>query len=556
MPQLVAIGVDAAERSVVERMMASGKMPNLRALAERAARFRLQNVASYRSDLAWVRFLTGRSEASLGWHGVLDFDPATYVVEGHGTLAARPFYAADDRRTIVFDVPGSVIDGAVEGVQVTGWGTHSPQWWRASSPPGLLRDIDARFGTNPAFGNEHDIAWHEPGRIDALAAASRIGARRRVDAVQWLAESNRDCDLLLTATSEIHTMGHQLWFGIDDTHPLHGVAPTTALAQERMVDAFVDTDDALGQVIGGLAPDATIVVFALHGMQPADDAAATVLLPELLHRLHLGRHALRDEDLRSWRAAGCPPRLLSPGMPWHRYLRDRFQDGPGDVVRRIGRMAPPPLYAWARRAAGKPALYDPAELPAGTPPEVDPALAGAWRHTDVDWQVTAWYRRHWPVMPYFAVPTFDDTLLRINLAGREARGVVPLDGYARACGEATAFVRELTDARTGEPAVAEVTPLRASDPMDPDGPNADLMVRWRGSPDALVHPRLGAVGPVPHARTGGHSTNGFAFIAGPGIDPGDRGQRPAADLPPTLLALMGSQGPSVEGTPLLERSAS
>ncbi len=556
MPKLAAIGIDAAEYTLVERLMAGGKLPNLRALAERSARFKLENDPTYRSDLAWVRFLTGRSAAALGWYGVLDFDPVTYAVAGHGTLEATPFYAFPDRRTIAFDLPGSVIDDGVSGVQVTGWGTHSPQWWRASSPAGVLREIDARFGTNPAFGNEHDITWHEPGRIDALAAASRTGLRRRIDAFQWLTEANPDCDLLLTAASEVHTMCHHLWFAVDDTHPLHGVAPTTDLAQQRVVDTFVDVDEAVGRVVAGLPPDAVVVVFALHGMQPADDVAATVLLPELLHRFHLGRRALRNEDIDAWRAAGCPPRLLEAGMPWHRYVRDRFHDGPADLVRRVGRMAPPSLYRLARRAAGKPPLYDPGELPAQTPPEVDLSSVGRWHHDDIDWSVTSWYRRHWPAMPWFALPTFDDALLRINLAGRESRGMVPQTDYARACADATAFVRELVDGRTGQPAVAEVIPLRASDPFDRRGPNADLLVRWQGAPDALLHPTLGAVGPVPHARTGGHSANGFAFVAGPGIDPGDRGVRPAADLTPTLVALMGAHHPGVEGTPLLPMAPS
>jgi predicted AlkP superfamily phosphohydrolase/phosphomutase len=551
MPKVAAIGIDAAEYGWVERLMATGQLPNLRALAARSARFRLETVAKYRSDLAWVRFLTGRSEESLGWHGLMEFDPQTYLVEGHGTLEATPFYALADRRTVVFDVPGSVIDAAVEGVQVTAWGAHSPQWWRASRPPGLLREIDTRFGTNPTFGNDFDISWHEPGRIEALSAATRVGSQRRVDALQWLAESNPDWDLLLTTVSEVHSMGHLFWFGVDDTHPLHGRAATTDLAGQALVDTLVATDEAVGRLVDGLPPDTTVVVFALHGMQPADDVAATVLLPELLHRLHLGRSALRAGDPQAWRAAGCPPALLAPGTPWHRYVRDRFHDGPGDLVRRLGRLAPPGVYGLARRAAGKPALHDPAQLVATTPPETDLATAGAWRHQDIDWSVVSWYRRHWPAMPWFAIPTFDDALLRINLAGRESRGVVPAEGYVRACADASAFVRALRDARTGEPAVAEVTLLRASDPFDPQGPNADVLVRWQGAPDALVHPTLGMVGPVPHARTGAHSANGFALVAGPGIDPGDRGVRPAADLPPTLVALMGADAPEVEGTPLI-----
>jgi predicted AlkP superfamily phosphohydrolase/phosphomutase len=525
MPQLAAIGIDAAELSLVQRLMAAGKLPNLRALSERSARFRLESVSAYRSDLAWVRFLTGRSAESLGWHGVLDFDPTRYVVEGHGTLVAAPFYALADRRSVVFDVPGSVIDEAVDGVQVTGWGTHSAQWWRASSPAGLLSEIDARFGTNPAFGNEHDIAWHEPGRIDALAEASRTGSRRRIDALLWLAESSPGWDLLLSATSEVHTMCHQLWFGVDEDHPLHGIAPTTQLAGQRVIDTFVDTDDAVGRVVAALGPDVTVVVFALHGMQPADDAAATVLLPEA-------------------------------GMPWHRYLRDRFHDGRADLVRRAGRLAPPGVYGLARRIAGKPALYDPAELPVSTPPEVDLATAGTWLHRDMDWSVSSWYRRHWRGMPWFAIPTFDDALIRINLEGRESHGMVPRSGYDRACADITTFVHELVDGRTGRPAVAEVALLRAADPFDARGANADVLVRWNGAPDALLHPALGMVGPVPHARTGGHSSNGFAFIAGPGINPGDRGTHPVADLTATLVALMGAQNEAVEGISLLTAAGS
>lgn len=555
MPPVAAIGIDAAEYSLVERLMAAGRLPNLRALSARSARFGLRNVAAYRSDMAWVRFLTGRSDASLGWHGLLGFDPSTYAVHDHGTLVAPPFYAVEGRRTVVFDVPGSVVHDGVDGIQVTAWGAHGPQWWRASAPAGLLRDIDARFGTNPSFGNEHDIAWHEPTRIDALADACRTGARRRIDAVRWLAESNPGWDLLLTATAEVHTMGHLFWFGVDDRHPLHGLAPTTEQAGERVIETLVDTDVAVGRLLEVLPPDTVVVVFALHGMQPADDAAATVLLPELLHRLHVGRPALRDEDVRAWRDAGCPPCLMPAGMPWHRYVRDRFHDGPADLARRAGRLAPPGAYRLARRIAGRPALYDPAELPVATPPEVDLTHAGVWRLEVTDWQVTSWYRRHWAKMPWFALPTFDDALIRINLVGREARGVVAQEDYAQACRDATVFLHRLLDGRTGRPAVAEVIALRTSDPLDPAGPNADLLVRWDGAPDALLHPELGMVGPVPHARTGGHSSNGFAMISGPGIDPGDRGVRPAADLTPTLLDIMGADDPTIEGTSLLTATA-
>ena len=49
----------------------------LRDIAARGTRVRLRNVQAYRSELAWVQFLTGQTTSDLGWWGQLQFDPAT-----------------------------------------------------------------------------------------------------------------------------------------------------------------------------------------------------------------------------------------------------------------------------------------------------------------------------------------------------------------------------------------------------------------------------------------------------------------------------------------------
>ena len=95
------------------------------------------------------------------------------------------------------------------------------------------------------------------------------------------------------------------------------------------------------------------------------------------------------------------------------------------------------------------------------------------------------------------------------------------------------------DPRTGEPVVADVLRLRAEDPMDPEGPDADLQFIWSHATDSWDHPKAGLIGPFPYRRTGGHSRKGFAVFAGPGIEPGDLGERNALDLTPTLLDLLG-----------------
>lgn len=175
-PRVAAIAIDAAKWSVVDRLMRGGRLPHLRAVAERCARARLRNVEVYRSELVWVQFLTGKGAADHRWRGQIHFDAATYSAYGRGTLDAAPFYAQGlEVPVVAFDLIHSVIAGGVEGDQVTAWGAHSPQYPHSSRPAGLLAEIDRRFGTNPAFGNDLDIGWYEPALSNPLLCwSSRI----------------------------------------------------------------------------------------------------------------------------------------------------------------------------------------------------------------------------------------------------------------------------------------------------------------------------------------------------------------------------------------------
>ena len=168
-----------------------------------------------------------------------------------------------------------------------------------------------------------------------------------------------------------------------------------------------------------------------------------------------------------------------------------------------------------------------------------------------DWIAAAWYRDAWPRLPAFAIPGFSDAQIRINLDGRERDGIVDRDDYARACDDVERMLRSCRNGATGAPLVREVHRIRAGDPYAPDGPPADLIVQLHGA-DAIEHPELGAVGPIVTARTGGHTTNGFAFVVGPGIAPGPRGTFAVCDLSATILELLGAHPSTpLDGRPFL-----
>jgi predicted AlkP superfamily phosphohydrolase/phosphomutase len=165
---------------------------------------------------------------------------------------------------------------------------------------------------------------------------------------------------------------------------------------------------------------------------------------------------------------------------------------------------------------------------------------------DMEWQPAYRYRHYWPRMEAFALPSYYDGQIRLNLRGRERNGRVDPARYDETVQAVETLLGECRNSLTGEPAVAFVERASTRDPLALDPSEADLRVVWRGLITGLEHPRLGLVGPVALRRTGGHTgSHGVAYISAPGIAPGDHGVRSSFDVAPTVVDLLG--GPPVLG---------
>jgi predicted AlkP superfamily phosphohydrolase/phosphomutase len=548
--RVVAVGLDAAQWSLVESMIDAGEMPRLAALRERAAVARLRH-ADYRSGLVWEHFLRGRGVDGCGRASVVEFDPGDYSVTKLGALPEPPFFAGVDGRTICFDVPYvSLASVPRDTVAVTAWGAHDPGYPRASVPPGLLTQIDELFAPHPAFDNDYAIVWHRPEAMEALVHALVRGVRHRAEIACWLLDRFPDWKLFVTVLSEPHSAAEQLWHGIARDYPV-GAVVDAGIAEAHLRDVYRAVDASVGLLVDALPPDTTVVLFSMHGTGTNDaDVASMVLLPELLHRLHTGQPFLREVDTEAWAAAGHPLVVPPPDQSWDVTLKHRLPPvprapappGPTYLRRALHRLR----RATSRGASGSVGALG---MPIAPETDADPTAIGI-PHDPIEWQVATRYRPWWPGMRAFALPTFYDGRVRINLEGRERAGVVPRAGYEQACAEVEAVLDACRDARTGERVVADVVRLRADDPLAPGGPDADLQIIWSRPSDAFTHPDAGTIGPFPFRRTGGHTPDGFAFVLGPDIDPVDLGEHDALAITATVATLAGADADGLDAPPL------
>ena len=159
-------------------------------------------------------------------------------------------------------------------------------------------------------------------------------------------------------------------------------------------------------------------------------------------------------------------------------------------------------------------------------------------------------------MPAFALPSFYDGRIRVNLRGRERDGVVDPADYERVCDDIEQLLRECRDPRTGEP-VAGRGGAGGGDPFSISGTDADLVIVWRAGSCAFEHPEHGLIGPVPFLRSGGHTgPYGFAYIADSDLPAGDHGVRSAFDVAPTIVEMVDCPAiDGMSGTSLLQHRA-
>lgn len=503
---LAILQFDAASASVLERLLAEGRLPTLAALRQRGPWHELEAPATQFAAGAQHSLYSG---VPLADHGL--FYPFQWAAEeqrvrymaafeapspvwerlgrhGARTLAVDPYESRAPRE----DPPGAL---------VCGWQLHDrvvlQQW---SAPGDTHRRLERLFGAPEPV----DEVFGRHGAEEMLGLRRRLlGAPSRVADAAGLLLPEQRFDLAWLTFCAAHVAGHQFW-DLSQLDPAGLDEAAERVLGGTLDDVYAAVDTALARVLAGLPDGTDVMVVSPVGMEVNTSRAD--LLPEMLRAVLDPATAAAAEPSSIWRLRATLPSGLR------------------------------------------------ARVASALPERVALDLTSRLELRGVDWGTTR----------AFAHPAENQGYIRINLRGRERDGIVApedadalmdeivvglgtfcdLDGHA-----AVASVERVAE-RFGVGARAHLLP--------------DLIVRWTDRPttrlEGVRSPRYGTVRRhgVGSGRSGNHTEGDAWALVVPGASRLVEPSRPARleDVAATAAALAGAEVGDMVGEPLLEPLAS
>jgi predicted AlkP superfamily phosphohydrolase/phosphomutase len=501
--RLLVIGLDSADRHLIEQWVADGSLPNFQRLYSDAVRGDSRNPTGLVAGTVWPTFYSGVRPGRTGrFRGTTQFLTGTYQ---HGDIGTKIYdfpnfweiLSRNGRRTTVIDAPYAFLSSEPNVTQVVDWCSHSP--WKdgttVSSPPELTAWIRERYGRDPVgkcdfahLDNTEDFRRF----TDGLCA--RIQTRTALT-LELLRDSSSE--VFFNVFSECHCAGHQLWHIHDPSHPLHDPQLLTALGGDPLKRVYKAVDAAVGQLIQSVDPGTGVLVFCSHGIGPA--YTGTHLLDEILLRL----------------------------------------EGRSSPKRRQG-LAQVMVSAWTR-------------LPQRVRTFLTPLQKRLWPRLKANLVQPGKGNRK-----YFEIIVNDAAGgIRLNLKGREPDGIVePGAEYDEICAQLRRDLLEVVNPATGNPLVDRIIKTRDTHAGLHADRLPDLLVIWNrsGPISEAKSPRIGHIRRkfvFRNHRTGDHTEDdGLFFFMGPGIVPCHLDEVSVADLAPTIAAMFGVEIPDADGQPL------
>lgn len=496
--RVLVIGLDAADRELIELWCGQGLLPNLSQMRADGAWGNLNTTADVVHVSAWPSIFSGTTPDK---HGLYH----AYVMRPGEQAPGRPrpddcpvpflWKLLDDegKKTIVMDAFLTCPLRDFTGVQIVDWGSWTWFSGQEIQPASIKVEMEKRFGSYPA--EDHSKVGMTP-PPDPLGFRERLlaGVAKKADVAEWLM-SSQDWDFFLMVFGECHAAGHYFWHYQDPKYVAYP-EQCNPLLRTALRDVYVALDEAIGRFRAQADDNTTVIVTSGDGMGP--NYSGSHLLGDVLTRMQrTNDHSTGEAD-----ASSAPRR---------------------GVFSTLRNMVPKEL----RAAVSKYVL----------PRSINERLSLHWKTADIDWASTR----------AFQIDNANEGFVRINLKGREPEGIVePENEYDALCDDLVNVAKGMTNPSNGRPAAACVHktvdlysgPCRAQMP--------DVIINWDPAAEittALATEQYGTVtseqpgcGISPY-YTGNHLPNAFLAAVGPGVQPGLVLEGVSIlDLAPTILA--------------------
>jgi Type I phosphodiesterase / nucleotide pyrophosphatase len=302
-PKVAILCADGASFTVLDPLLAAGKLPNIAGLIERGARCVLQSADPPKaSPVLWATIFTGASKER---HGILSFT----VVEPDGRTR---IYASTDRKLAAL---WNLVDARGGSAGVVG----NLNTWPAEPVNGyVVSDRFARgdYGRDPAeravsarvthpealleqlrpllpgpdaptrdelarLGTFSDAEWEalKHGNDDDAELRNGLLSLRfgwttqqgNLAAGLHLLQSQPQPDLFIVFLELTDRVGHHFWHAYRPEDALGGAEAVPAEWRERWSNivpgAYEVLDEAVGELLARLGPDTTVFIVSDHGMQ-------------------------------------------------------------------------------------------------------------------------------------------------------------------------------------------------------------------------------------------------------------------------------------------------
>jgi predicted AlkP superfamily phosphohydrolase/phosphomutase len=503
--KVLLIGLDSADRELIERWCDEGHLPTIARLRAQGLWSSLRTTAEVMHVSAWPSIYTGTLPGKHGMYHAYQIRAGEQNV--HRTAAEEcaeaPFWKyLDDagKKCIVFDAFMDYRLDGFRGVHVLEYGTWTWFTTPGSAPTNVYKDIVAKFGPYPAPEHTAVLSVPEPRSFrDRVVAGAGVKAK----VAKWLMQTH-PWDLCFLTFGEPHAAGHFLWHVEDTAYPAHSASAAAGL-EYCIREVYSAVDAAIGEIVDSVDDSVTVMITAGDGMGP--NYSACHLIPDVLHKLGLFSSASVGGGDDGARQRGRPKKgLLST-------VREAI---PLSFRQSVSRCLPHSVHYW---------------------------LGMKWQNSGIDWSKSK----------AFCIPNANEAYVRLNVRDREPSGIVARGAeYASLVAELDREFRTLVNPANGRAAVHQVFDVDREFPGPMRGNLPDVVVTWDPEAQVLNEVRGARAGSVRKKAgfetvpyySGNHRPNAFVLARGPNVRPGGALDNPhIVDIAPTILEMLGVEPP-------------